>query len=323
MQFVSQNSMHVIPPLHIYSSSKCDFEKSFIQDYFTSNYFYFKKILGKRLGERKSLIDSDMPILKEAYDKSHQKVQFEIDLHWKRTNHIWTLVLALVVSTGALISLYLTSAQDKRQFIIHIITIFSLICMTVTKISLSMLRVSSMWCRNWELHLVMLEPLFSGRLYQTHLGIGSSRFSMSKLNNLFLWVAFFSWVLLFEISIFATSQSILQFLCTLILIVVLIQLISFVVSFFLKTKNEPSIPYEITQYGIRIIPEALVLKKIKNSLKDGASIFVAFLIVVAFVLFSAYIFMMYSPGFEHFEFESNDFFLFLNSNTSLYMPFFK
>jgi len=46
-------------------------EDEFIRGYFPKHEFYFKSVLGKRLGSRNYLIESDMSLLKESYDKAH------------------------------------------------------------------------------------------------------------------------------------------------------------------------------------------------------------------------------------------------------------
>ncbi|BCQ35275.1 hypothetical protein ERHA55_29460 [Erwinia rhapontici] len=232
------------------SISSSHYEKSFRQDYFTSNLTYFTSLLGNRLNTRTSLIESDMPILKEAYDKAHQKAQFEIDLHWRRTTHIWTLILALLVATGTVSGLFLTAKSEQKDLFAVVTLIISIISMVASKTSISMLKVSHKWCRNWELHVVMLEPLFSGRLYQTHLGIGKTRLSMAKLNNVFIWIAFSCWIATFQISILILSSNLKNFVITTFITYSSISVMSIIIGHAISSKDEDNTTYELTQYGI-------------------------------------------------------------------------
>lgn len=271
-------------------------ESSFIQDYFGKNKLYFQHLLGNRLNHREFLIDSDMTILKEAYDKAHQKTQFEIDLHWKRTTHIWTLILALLFATGTILGLYLTAKTGKKDFFLCVTLIFSIISIIVSNTSISMLRVSHQWCRNWELHVVMLEPLFSGRLYQTHLGIGKTRLSMSKLNSIFIWIAFSSWMLLFQLSILLLSSNIKTFLIATFIIYSFISFCSFLIGHAILTKDEENIPYELTKYGIKTQinhnNSNLFLEKTKNIFKH---VFYLITFIIA-LLITYYILLRFSAG---------------------------
>ncbi|MEG4693201.1 hypothetical protein UXO74_02785 [Enterobacter cloacae] len=273
-------------------------ESSFIQDYFHQNKLYFQHLLGNRLNHRECLVESDMPILKEAYDKAHQKTQFEIDLHWKRTTHIWTLILALLFATGTILGLYLTAKTDKKDFFLCVTLIFSIISIIVSNTSISMLRVSHQWCRNWELHVVMLEPLFSGRLYQTHLGIGKTRLSMSKLNSVFIWIAYASWMLLFQLSILLLSSNIKTFLIATFVIYALISFCRILIGHAILTKDEENIPYELTKYGIKAKinynNSYLFLEKTKIIFKH-IFYFIAFMIAL---LIAYYILLSYSAGID-------------------------
>lgn len=311
-----------IPPPQATTEKKCSIEQSFFKKYLSDNYFYFSRLLGERLGTRRCFIDSDILILREAYDKANQKVQFEIDLHWRRTTHIWTLILALIVATGAIISLYLTSDADKRKFITSSMTIFSAICMIITTISISMLRVSAMWCKNWELHVIMLEPLFSGRLYQTHLGVGRRRLSMSKLNVAFLWVAFTCWIFLFQLSIFNTYSNLIQFFTATIIITMTMNISSLIIGFFISSVDKPVTAYELSQYGIKPIVIKNKKQIIEKHFKGISYIFIVFFIIMITILIGFYLFMYYV---NDIEFSISDFLSFLNSNVNidLNIPVFK
>ncbi len=277
------------PPSQTIESGLSNHEKSFRQNYFQSNSLYFKCILGSRLDSRSHLIESDIPILKEAYDKAHQKAQFEIDLHWRRTTHIWTLILALLVATGAILTQYFSTMPADRDFWAGVIFLFSIVCIVVTQTSLSMLKVSHMWCRNWELHVAMLEPFFSGFLYQTHLGIGEKRFSISKLNNVFIWIALACWTLVNELSIFTLSSSVCNFILFTLTIVSLISICGVIIGKAIQSPDRPNIKHEISHYDITPIPVKNNIEIFKDILKTIASQWAYGIIIFLLILTSAYI----------------------------------
>ena len=267
------------------TNQRCEYENAFIQDHFSQNKTYFKSLLGSRLNGRNALVDSDIPLLKEAYDKAHEKAQFEIDLHWKRTTHIWTLILALIVATGAVLSLYLTADSTKKELFIFIILLFSIVGIIVSKTSISMLKVSHLWCRNWELHIVMLEPIFSGSLYRTHLGIGNSRFSLSKLNSIFIWIAYAFWILLFETSLLLLSYNLITFLIIGSVVYFIIVFSGFLIGLSITSKDKMNLEYELTQYGIKpVVNVPYTTKIVKNVKLIGKQLFYFTVIMTVFLV---------------------------------------
>lgn len=273
-------------------------ENSFRQSYFKRNIFYFNKLLGQRLDGRDYLIDSDLPILKEAYDKAHQKVQFEIDLHWRRTTHVWTLILALLVATGAIITQYFNAEDPDRYFWTVVVLISSIICIFVTHTALSLLKISHMWCRNWELHVVMLEPFFSGLLYQTHLGVGRNRFSMSKLNNIFIWIAITSWITIYELSMLILSSSVLNFLLSTITLFTLIQFTEWLIGKAIESPDEKIIECELSQYDIKPIPLKRNIDKSLDNAKATVKNLLYIFGVVFLIFITAYIIIHYIEGID-------------------------
>lgn len=273
-------------------------EQRFRQDYFNRNIFYFYKLLGTRLNGRDYLVGGDLPILKEAYDKAHQKVQFEIDLHWRRTTHVWTLILALLVATGAILTQYFTSEIRDRDFWTVVVLISSIICIIVSHTALSLLKISHMWCRNWELHVVMLEPFFSGFLYQTHLGVGRKRLSMSKLNNVFIWIALSGWITIYELSILKLSSSVLNFILSTITIFSLIQLSGWIIGKSIESPDNYIKEYELSSYGIKPISlKGTLDKSLDNAKSIGVNLLYGVGIILLIVL-SAFIIIHYIEGIE-------------------------
>lgn len=282
------------------SLTQCDDneENTFRRNYFKINIFYFKKLLGQRLVSRDYLIDSDLPILKEAYDKAHQKTQFEIDLHWKRTTHVWTLILFLILATGAILTQYFKAQPSDRYFWTVVVLLSSILCIFVAHTALSLLKISHMWCRNWELHVVMLEPFFSGLLYQTHLGVGKKRFSMSKLNNIFVWIAIAGWITIYELSMFALSSSVLNFLLSTLILFTLIQFSGWFIGKAIESSDKKNTEFELSQYGITPIP----LKGTIEKSFDNAKIIFKNLIfgfgIIVLIIIAAYTIIHCIEGIE-------------------------
>lgn len=293
-------------------------EDEFIQDYFSKHEFYFKSMLGKRLGSRNYLIESDMFLLKEAYDKAHQKSNFEIELHWKRTTHIWTLILALMIATGTLLGFYLSSVPNKKDFLLSGILFFSVICIVVSQISLSILKVSHKWCNNWESHIVMLEPLFAGMLYQTHIGMGKKRLSISKLNTALVWIAIISWIFIFQLSIFLLSNNVRSYIIITFSLYCFISLSGLLAGHAISSKDEGNITSELTQYSISTVANNGFTTSFFNGLKSIASQYLYTFIFLTLALTFLYITERY---FFNVTPKLNDFHDVLNLEPRITFPF--
>lgn len=158
---------------------------------------YIKKLLGCE--DKNYLTNGDMEKLKEAYEKAHDIRKFEIDLYWKRTTYIWTLVAALITICGvAITTLYKIKGEPEKMASLLIgtdaIAIFgSVVTITSSKI----LKSGEYWQKNWEFHVNILEPFFSGSLYSTHLYDNKSkRYSIATLNKFFYLAVQCIWFIL-------------------------------------------------------------------------------------------------------------------------------
>ncbi|WP_180778544.1 RipA family octameric membrane protein [Pectobacterium aroidearum] len=169
----------------------------FINDYVNSHRDYFSALLGNRIVSKNTISKNDVTVLKEAYDKAHQIRNIEVDLYWKRATYCWTLVGALLTICGLLFSAYLKPDDlDKRDSTILIaIGAVSFIGVVITYLCQYMSVSGEYWKKNWETHISMLEPMFSGRLYSTHLVSSRYRSSIAKLNFLLFLVIQISWLI--------------------------------------------------------------------------------------------------------------------------------
>lgn len=158
---------------------------------------YIKKLL--RCEAKNYLTNGDMEKLKEAYEKAHDIRKFEIELYWKRTTYIWTLVAALITICGvAITTLYKLKDEPEKMVSLLIgtdaIAIFGSV---ITIISSKILKSGEYWQKNWEFHVNILEPFFSGSLYSTHLyNKESKRYSIATLNKYFYLAVQCIWFIL-------------------------------------------------------------------------------------------------------------------------------
>ncbi|NKI75762.1 hypothetical protein Dpoa2040_003076 [Dickeya sp. CFBP 2040] len=167
----------------------------FVNEYFNSNKPYFNALLGSRVTHKKTLSNTDIIVLREAYDKAHTIRNIEIDLYWKRATYCWTLIAALLTICGLLLSVYFKPEVDNRdEKILFVIGAFAILGVFVTIICQSIVRSGEYWKKNWETHISMLEPLFSGRIYSTHLISDKYRLSIAKLNLILLSMIYLCWL---------------------------------------------------------------------------------------------------------------------------------
>ena len=148
----------------------------------------------------------------------------------------------------------------------------------------------------------MLEPLFAGNIYQTHLGIGNKRFSMAKLNDILIWVALACWIFIFEMSILVISLNFGIFLITMIIALSFISFSDLLIGHAILSEDKGKHEYELTQYKIELIASETsfprIVKNIKNIIKQWAYgiVFMIVMLVAAycFIHFTTDINMQFS-----------------------------
>ncbi|MFJ5438106.1 hypothetical protein ACIPT2_09570 [Pectobacterium brasiliense] len=192
----------------------------FINDYVNSHRDYFSALLGNRIVSKKTISKNDVTVLREAYDKAHQIRNLEVDLYWKRTTYCWTLIAALLTICGLLLSAYFKPDDlEKRDSTILIaIAAISALGVIITYICQLIAISGEYWKKNWEMHISMLEPLFSGKIYSTHLVSSRYRASIAKLNFILFFIIYSSWasILLLMIEINLPTENKISTLATFI-----------------------------------------------------------------------------------------------------------
>ncbi|MFX2638640.1 hypothetical protein [Enterobacter hormaechei] len=171
-----------------------------VQTYFqekTAN-LYIKKILNDP--NKEFLTNRDLDALKESYDKAHDIRKFEIELYWKRTAYVWTLIASLITVTGVLLAAYYRLPTDSggSNALLGLVASVAILGVLITIISSKIIRGGEYWQKNWEYHVSLLEPLFSGRIYSTLVNKKLKRHSISKLNSILYFLFLGVWLLLAE-----------------------------------------------------------------------------------------------------------------------------
>lgn len=231
------------------------YEDSFAQEYFkepTVN-FYLKKLLG--FTDKSHLTNGDISKLKESYDKAHDIRKFEIELYWKRTAYLWTLIAALITICGVLATAYyrMNEPGDPKSILLFIMAGISTVGVIFTIISSYIIKSGAYWQKNWEYHVNLLEPFFSGKLYATLLNRERTRYSIASLNSTIYWFTLLAWLILFGgfFVSFTIDLSYSRFFKILAIIIISILLIDRIIGWVARRKSEIS-KININQWGVEI-----------------------------------------------------------------------
>lgn len=228
------------------------------QDYINNHRNYFDRLLGARLTGKKIIEPLDITILKEAYDKAHLMRNFEIDLFWKRAGYCFTIMAALIALCGGLLSSY---SKGKNEELLDIILFISFIGVIFTMLSNFMISSGEYWKKNWELHISMLEPLFSGHIYSTHLVSNRVRISITRLTLLFSLVMYACWA---SVIFFIANDkerlldALLAFLAIMVVYIIILT----------ASKNKPESVF-ITSYSVEIVKEKNRKEKIRRFISQS------------------------------------------------------
>ncbi|MDU6090389.1 MAG: hypothetical protein E6663_03195 [Staphylococcus lugdunensis] len=271
------------------SSDPC--EDSFVQEYFKnpSANLYLKKLLNN---DKSYLTNGDYEKLKESYDKAHDIRKFEIELYWKRTTYVWTLISALIAVCGVLLAAYYRAsppaAEDKSLLII--VGVIAAIGVFITIISSRILKSGEYWKENWEYHVNMLEPLFSGRLYATLINTEKVRYSISSLNHSVYYFFLAAWLLLAEgiYIAFAKPSDLVDLLIPLGAYSFFV--IAIIIRIDQKTKRETkTVAAHISQWDIEIMSDQIEQdkKRKKSSLYKKLSLVKTILWIILLVFWIA------------------------------------
>ena len=143
-----------------------------------------------------------------ALERAHEIRKFEIELYWKRTAYIWTLIAAMFAGYCVLASKQTLSGTNNTDLYLIFIAstgfVFSYSWFLINK-------GSKFWQENWEFHIDRLEDNVTGPLYKTVLQrdesmkykqdwknniLAPQAFSVSKINQFIAIYTMFTWVVL-------------------------------------------------------------------------------------------------------------------------------
>jgi hypothetical protein len=147
-------------------------------------------------GEYRALF-GDIRKQKAALEIAHDIRKFEIELYWRRASYFWTTIAA------ALAGFFLLAAHEPPLVLYSYLVacvgfLFSLAWWAVN-------RGGSVWQRNWEVHVDLLEDAITGPLHKTFVGhrpyrfwdlSGPYAFSPSRLNTILSVVVTGVWLFL-------------------------------------------------------------------------------------------------------------------------------
>lgn len=222
-------------------------------NYILANKDYFNTILDNRIVNNQSVTKTEITVLREAYDKAHYIRNVELELFWKRATYCFTIIAALITLTGILFSAYFKDAASSRDnnilyliaFVAFLGTIFTILSNLITK-------SGEYWKRNWEFHITFLEPLFSGRLYSTHLINSDYRTSIAKATSIFFFAMYICWcVVIFIIALILFKDEPVKYSRFTWLVIFTIMSLFLIIVFFTSTKNKEQKLY-ISTYNIKI-----------------------------------------------------------------------
>lgn len=278
------------------ASSEKSSPDAFSVNYINKNYNYFNTLLGNRLTKNKALTNQDLTILKEAYDKAHSIRNTELDLFWKRATYCFTLIAALITITGVLVSSYLKDPVDHRdQSILWIIISVSILGIVFTIMSNFITISGEYWKKNWEMHITMLEPLFSGNLYSTHLINSEYRTSIARATTVFFLAMYIFWASVIMAVIYAIFKDDPTKLSRFLMVfLALVFFLLFFLSFSTVSKNKTQKVY-LSTYDTEIITRPNCKKKFMGLISSILKKLVMAIIIISFILICM-LFIHYGPS---------------------------
>jgi hypothetical protein len=140
---------------------------------------------------QKDLLSDDKKA-KLAFEKAWATRNFEIELYWKRATYFW----AFIASTFAgYLALSNSDSYRKYDKLDHVEVYFVICIGFVLAVAWFLINVGSKaWQRHWEVHVDLLENMFTGPLYKTV--YPAKTYSVSKINEIVSFSFITVWLLL-------------------------------------------------------------------------------------------------------------------------------
>ncbi|MBL5903080.1 hypothetical protein [Serratia fonticola] len=145
---------------------------------------YYEELLGKRFVDGKRFSIQDYERLKEAYTKAHDIRKFEIELYWKRSAYFITFLSILTTICGVVTATYLKGDIKDNNNLLIILYVIGILGVLMSLQFLVACQAGKFLQENWERHIDLLEPIFSGNLYKMNLISKPKRQSLSAANEI-------------------------------------------------------------------------------------------------------------------------------------------
>ncbi|HVY04683.1 MAG TPA: hypothetical protein VHB46_01780 [Burkholderiales bacterium] len=140
---------------------------------------------------QQNLLD-DREKAKLAFEKAWATRNFEIEMYWKRATYFWAFIASTLIGYFALVNSSNYLMADPYD---HVEVYFVICIGFVLATAWFLTNVGSKaWQRHWEVHVDMLEDLFTGPLYKTV--FPRKTFSVSKINEIVSFSFVIVWILI-------------------------------------------------------------------------------------------------------------------------------
>jgi hypothetical protein len=137
---------------------------------------------------------------KDALARAHDLRKFEIENYWKRATYFW----AFQVAAFALLGLIWKDVGDLDRLALLVPAGLGAISAQVAWITA---KGSKFWQENWEAHVDLLEQDVEGRMTQVVLSKEGAQYSVSAVNQHFMFLLMLGWIGIFVVVVFEPIET--------------------------------------------------------------------------------------------------------------------
>lgn len=163
---------------------------------------YYKRFGVEKDGDNYKIKEGCESVLKEAYDKSWENRNYEIDKFWTRAAYFWGFIVLIF---GGYITA-VTSDNIKNITDMHLDLYLLSLGLLFSLAWWLVIKGSKCWQENWENHIDFLENFVSGPIYKTVFYRQRRFYSVSKLNEIMAIAVLFVWIALYVQEIYNHYQ---------------------------------------------------------------------------------------------------------------------
>lgn len=140
---------------------------------------------------------------KDALTRAHDLRKFEIENYWKRATYFW----AFQVAAFALLGLIWKDVGQLDRLALLVPAGLGAISAQVAWITA---KGSKFWQENWEAHVDLLEQDVEGRMTQVILSKEGAQYSVSAVNQHFMFLLMLGWIGIFVVVVFEPIEALLR-----------------------------------------------------------------------------------------------------------------